>query len=1126
MADYLSQFTGSEIDSRLAKVPQLESGKQDTLVSGTNIKTVNGNSILGSGNLQIQTGETDVVKYTAQTLTEEQKAQARANIDAASLEDINSMDFVTAASLPTASASTMGHIYLIGPDASNNYDRYFTQQDGSSYSWVSLGSTQIDLSTYATQAEVDQLDLKQYVPVKEEVYEILNYSMNSGTGKFGSDTTYKHLCLAVQEGDHYAIGAPSSQNCSYAFVTSKDATAGGDIPLVTGYSVTVVTANTKTQVTIPTGCSYLLIYNFANARPFDISLFVIEKVQDIDERLKVVGFIYKTSATKFSDYNPSILELYFTPKSLEGVANIDFRNYAGYLYAVAKDANNSTLWVVDSFALGGVQNGIVTPLAATSAGGSISVGDTVGYVVFSDIVTFSATYVANSNSSPLNLDFVARHTNSPRICSYIENNTNLKWRKYSSDPTISDTYEKCVAELYINKQICQKSGVTGVACSCYGTDFYVFGRDDSSIVWSMKRSLSTFKNGEVCPLFITTAGGGLNVYDTIGYIVFSDVSTFGTKPSPSGFIYLNSNTVMKIENFPLIQSSSFYAKGFFPLAEKSPIYRINESVSAYAIYEGCVKEFWVNPKFMKDLSEISVKNWGGTLYVDARKTATVWSAVFSLANYSDGDVVPITVTAPGGEAHLNEIVGYIIFSDIATFKTTNYGGYVYTDVDRAARLDLNKSIWYAVTAFQNEMERSINEKMVGDLDMILPTTIYAAVGVQLNIYNDAIALSMDKGLNSPTNYIVRWACGKGTITNRCFRYTPVVGDIGDVSLTCYVYTISGELYATKTCTIKVVAASIASAKRVVFFGDSTGAGSASALYADFNDAGLFSGTKPTMLGVRGTTPKYEAFGGARWADYATEGRAAYRCQVSGVGAIALNSQYTNNGFTWRVVEVNVTEGVGNILITKDDLYSSVDAPQTNGTLTPVGGGDNIAYTGATKEAGNPLWHNNAIDFAHYRNTLGLGANDKLDLVSFQLGLNGSEDNATLRQYIIDLYTAAVADNADCIFLIGLVTGPCNTVDAYGVNYGAGDWKATIRRYHAKRKVYEELVASGDYPNMRIATPNLNIDRYYGFPLGTRAVSARNNTQEEYHTNFVHPSESGYAQIADAFFSAYIATLNE
>lgn len=163
MADYISQFTGSEIDQRLAKVPQLETavaGKQATLVSGTNIKTINGQPVLGSGDMQIQSGDTNAVKYVAQTLTDEQKAQARANIDAASLEDIADMDFVTAATLPTASASTMGHIYLIGPDANNNYDRYFTQEDGSSYSWVSLGSTQIDLSTYATKEEVTQLEAK------------------------------------------------------------------------------------------------------------------------------------------------------------------------------------------------------------------------------------------------------------------------------------------------------------------------------------------------------------------------------------------------------------------------------------------------------------------------------------------------------------------------------------------------------------------------------------------------------------------------------------------------------------------------------------------------------------------------------------------------------------------------------------------------------------------------------------------------------------------------------------------------------------------------------------------------------------------------------------------------------
>lgn len=114
--------------------------------------------------------ETANVQYTQQTLTEAQKQQARNNIDAASLADIENLDYVTAATLPTASAETMGHVYLIGPDASNNYQRYYTQQNGSSYSWVDLGSTQLDLSTYATEAEVIQLEAK-VDENDEDVYE-------------------------------------------------------------------------------------------------------------------------------------------------------------------------------------------------------------------------------------------------------------------------------------------------------------------------------------------------------------------------------------------------------------------------------------------------------------------------------------------------------------------------------------------------------------------------------------------------------------------------------------------------------------------------------------------------------------------------------------------------------------------------------------------------------------------------------------------------------------------------------------------------------------------------------------------------------------------------------------------
>lgn len=71
-----------------SKLKALFQSKQDTLVSGTNIKTINNESILGSGN--IQAGDPDAVKYVSQTLTEAQKAQARTNIGAVGPHTVSS----------------------------------------------------------------------------------------------------------------------------------------------------------------------------------------------------------------------------------------------------------------------------------------------------------------------------------------------------------------------------------------------------------------------------------------------------------------------------------------------------------------------------------------------------------------------------------------------------------------------------------------------------------------------------------------------------------------------------------------------------------------------------------------------------------------------------------------------------------------------------------------------------------------------------------------------------------------------------------------------------------------------------------------------------------------------------
>lgn len=61
MATYQSSYTGAEIDAAVGAVPN----KQDTLVSGTNIKTINNQSILGSGNIYISSGGDNYIAMTA-----------------------------------------------------------------------------------------------------------------------------------------------------------------------------------------------------------------------------------------------------------------------------------------------------------------------------------------------------------------------------------------------------------------------------------------------------------------------------------------------------------------------------------------------------------------------------------------------------------------------------------------------------------------------------------------------------------------------------------------------------------------------------------------------------------------------------------------------------------------------------------------------------------------------------------------------------------------------------------------------------------------------------------------------------------------------------------------------------
>ena len=67
--------------------------------------------------------------------------------------------YVEVDTLPTASASTMNALYLVPSQVQGSYDIYYTSQDGrETYSWVFLCGTTIQLSDYATKAELSQLE--------------------------------------------------------------------------------------------------------------------------------------------------------------------------------------------------------------------------------------------------------------------------------------------------------------------------------------------------------------------------------------------------------------------------------------------------------------------------------------------------------------------------------------------------------------------------------------------------------------------------------------------------------------------------------------------------------------------------------------------------------------------------------------------------------------------------------------------------------------------------------------------------------------------------------------------------------------------------------------------------------
>jgi len=778
----------------------------------------------------------------------------------------------------------------------------------------------------------------------------------------------------------------------------------------------------------------------------------------------------------------------------------------------------------------------------------------VGYVVFKDKSKFINSPTSDS-SYEMNLDLVTNHAFNTIIPNKAISLDAFELSVFDNEPTAGsknlvksgsiltslvnigkylkfyDTinkysviYEKCLLDVFIDVTKFDVT-ISTIDLTSYSNKAYVtINKDLSSQISIIVILGSRYVDKQIIPIIYSDI--------VVGYIVFKDIATF--KATQYGGI-------CKLNIAYVTSQLLHHSEAFEPLADKS--------VTDDKLADKAVTKRSIGFRFFSDTDAISNAYEEGLLdcYVDNSLFAI---SVLKIWCYNNGLYVLCTLDGeniylfrgfsfsnvinyePINLVYNNVIVGYICFSDKSKFTNNNTGSSKTLDLEIVTSMkDLYHSNSFFATKHIGDI---INTRLSENLSIVLPDVVYAIVGTELNLWNDTICYCINRGLHTPINYSVSWKCNIGKITSRCYRLKATATQTGNYTLTCRVYDVTGVLAATKTISLRVISKdALQEEKKIVFFGDSTGGSTASALYANFHDTERFSGIAPTMLGSRGgSNVRYDAVGGYSWADYGGPGRAAFRCVVENAPAIPLNAKYTNNGFTWEVVEVNVTDGSGNILITKDST-TYTDHPTSSGTLVAVTPGvSDISYTSYENAPANPLWDSSLNDgegglsIEHYKSVIGLASTDKIDAVSFFLGLNGNQSNDVIVSYIKELYNTFVADNSDCKFIIGIITAS-NSEDGFGVNYGASIPSAeAMSKYDRFNKLYLSLLNDTSLSNLRICPAGNEIDRYYGYILSERAVSDRNTTVEKYHSNAVHPGSSGYAQFGDAFFASYIGVLTE
>lgn len=473
-------------------------------------------------------------------------------------------------------------------------------------------------------------------------------------------------------------------------------------------------------------------------------------------------------------------------------------------------------------------------------------------------------------------------------------------------------------------------------------------------------------------------------------------------------------------------------------------------------------------------------------------------------------------------------VSQVATIDLAKYPTANY---LYVSIGNPT----NTASVTAPTQRKNINER-FKEVEIPVPNIFLPSEIDIAVGDTLNLYHKSMVEACDI-----YNYQVELLSNVGQSFPRYYTFKPSSSQAGSsYTLTLNLKDSNGTIVTSATTTIVVKSVPTTSeGKNILTLGASMVA-NGNITYELKRRLTTTSGdgtpANPTGIGLSNISfvgrkkadyadVQQEATGGWAWRDYVSQGRQAYRFQVSGVNSINMGDVYVGGGLTFTITEINVTDGVGNIRCT----YTGSGSIPTSGNLTRnTGNGDaTIAYSSYVSETYNPFWNGDKLDIKHYADQY---CNGDIDILIAVCGTNDLFTARPIAEIMDDVKTFAMAYHTafpNGKFILSTLPLP-SPIGGMGANYNATKdnyYNIALRMFGFAKGIYD-MCRDSEFASYVVGCSTLqtfDIDNLY--PYAEKPVNNRMpNVKEKIGSNGVHPTIEGYKTIADALYSTVVGLL--